>query len=174
MHRVRAAGALVDGPTGCALGPRQQRTGRRSVRSPRRKNGGVDTAHFRLVQPAFDTPHWEFVELNRGQAPEQGAAALAAREKIRHADVMRVRGASSRFQGGMFAIIGGINGIVEGAPMLGTLEVAGGAEQTALAGADLATGEEHRAWSRAAFKPCWKPPASTQKRRGFSPITAVC
>ncbi len=112
-----------------------------------RKNGGVDTAHFRLVQPAFDTPHWEFVELNRGQAPEQGAAALAAREKIRHADVMRVRGASSRFQGGMFAVIGGINGIVEGAPMLGTLEVAGGAEQAALAGADLATGEEHRAWS---------------------------
>jgi hypothetical protein len=65
---------------------------------------------------------------------------------------MRVRGATARLQSGMFAILGGVQGIVEGAPLLGTLSAAEGVEQAVVAGADLATGTEHRAWSAEAVQ----------------------
>jgi A nuclease of the HNH/ENDO VII superfamily with conserved WHH len=104
------------------------------------------------VWPWFSPAHWALVEIKRGSSPEQEAAKLAALERIRRADIMRVRQAMVRFQGGMFAIVGGAAGIAEGAPLLGTLEVAGGAEQTALAGAHVATGKERPAWSTSAIQ----------------------
>jgi hypothetical protein len=152
MNRVRAAGALVDGQTGAVLGGDANSLGAEAFVRLEHRNGVIDTAHFRFVWTGSEPEHWQLVEIVRGATPERKAAELAAREKIRHDDVMRVRSGINRGQGGMFAIVGGIGGIVEGAPLLGTLEALGGAEQVGLAGLDVATGKEHRAWSARAVQ----------------------
>jgi hypothetical protein len=117
-----------------------------------RLDGGVDTAHFRSVRPWFAPPYWELLEVQYGVAQKDAAAAAAEREKIRHINLLRARLATARLQGSMFAIVGGIGGIVEGAPLLGTLEAAAGVEQGGLAVADLATGKEHEALSARAIQ----------------------
>jgi hypothetical protein len=52
----------------------------------------------------------------------------------------------------LFAVVGGIGGVAERSALLGTLEAGGGAEQLGLAGVDLASGKENRAWSARAVQ----------------------
>ena len=157
MHRLVAAGLVIEQSTNGLQGVDA------FVRLAR-KDGGVDTARFRLVRPWFSPPHWEFVEIVSASTPQQEAAKLAAEEKIRHADVMRVRGAMVRAQGAMFAIVGGI---LEGAPLLGTLEAVAGAEQGVLAGKDLATGKVNRAWSTKAVQAALEAAGVDEKTAAF-------
>ena len=135
--------------------------------------GGPTQLRFRFVFPWLSPHHWELVELIRGAKPEAEAAKLATQQRIRHADVMRVRNATARAQGAMFAIIGGVAGITEGATLLGTLEAARGAEEGALAAMDLLHGGEHRAWSTRAIQgPYWKPRGSMKAPPAFWLTTA--
>lgn len=96
MRRLRDAGQLVDQHYGSVFGHGANAFQPHTFVRLRRKDGGVDTAHFGFVRPWLTAAHWELVEIIRGRPPEHEAAALAAREKIRHADVMRVRRATVR------------------------------------------------------------------------------
>jgi hypothetical protein len=152
MTKLYEAKQVIEQYTGAFAGHGSNALGLEAFLPLHRKDGGVDTAHFRLIVPWFSPPHWELLEVKRGVTPAQESAALTQREKIRHADVMRVREGIARIQGGMFAVVGGIGGIMEGAPLLGTLEATGGAEQVGLGAAGIATGKEYDAPSARAIQ----------------------
>ncbi|MGD9724272.1 MAG: HNH endonuclease [Pirellulales bacterium] len=149
INELRDSGRAIVQPTGAALND----LGVEAFVGLHRKDGGIDTAHLRFVSPwLWGGPHYELLGLKRGATPKQESEALKERQRIRHEDVMRVRGAINRAQSAIFAIVGGIEGIAEGAPLLGTLGVAAGAEEAGLAAKELATGKPQRAWSTQAIQ----------------------
>ena len=152
IKHLRELGQVIDQVTGAVLGHGADALGVEAFVRLKRRDGGVDSAQFHFVSPWFSAPHWEFVRLVQGAAPRAGSgqAGGARKDSPCRRDAHAL--ATARLQGGMFAIIGGASGIVEGAPLLGTLEAASGGEQIALAGVDLATGKENRAWSTRAIQ----------------------